>query len=429
MAHALSYESPGPDRPLPGARHALILLVLMNLFNLMDRQILAAVLPEIQKEFLPGHPRADELGGWLMTAFLLSYVVFSPIFGFLADRMSRWVLVGIGVSVWSIATGASGIAWGYWILLITRAFVGIGEAAYGPAAPTLISDFYPVKVRGSVLAFFYAAIPVGGALGYALGGFMGQYFSWHWAFIVVVLPGIALGVWSFLMKEPPRGVADATRSVKLNWRDYLILLRTPSYVLNCLAMTAMTFAIGGVATWMPKYIHVYRGWGTLAQANLVFGGITVVGGLVATLFGGWLGDKLRDRFPGSYFLVSSVGMLAGFPCFLAMLVTPFPWNWGVIFLLVLCLFLNTGPSNTALANVTHPSMRATAFAINIFFIHMFGDAISPPIMGAISDRWNMTWSFRAVSVMVLIGGLLWLAASFFLARDTARAPRILDAKT
>lgn len=410
-----------------GARAALILLLCINLFNYIDRQVLAAVVPEIQKQYLAGVPDADAKAGWLAMAFMLSYMLTSPIFGVLADRWSRWLLVAIGVVLWSLASGASGLAGTFGLLLVTRLFVGVGEAAYGPVAPTIISDYYPIEHRGRVLSWFYMAIPVGSALGYTLGGAVASAWSWHWAFFIVVPPGIGLGIWALFMKDPPRGSTDRADSAAgrpARWRDYLILLRTPSYVLNTLAMTAMTFAIGGIGFWMPKYVHDFRGYGSLSSVNLIFGIIVVVSGLAGTLLGGIAGDKLRQRFPGSYFLVSAAGMLTGFGLFLLMLVTPFPYAWGVIFLAVFCLFFNTGPSNTALANVTHPSMRATAFAVNIFIIHALGDAISPTVIGMITDRFNhnMNVGFLAVSGMMAVGGVLWWWGARFLAKDTELAP-------
>ncbi len=182
------------DAPLQRpARTALLLLVSINLFNYIDRQVLAAVVPSIQKDFLLNDPNADQKMGWLATAFLLSYMLISPIFGWLGDRVSRWLLVGVGVTLWSIASGASGLATSYGMLLITRLFVGVGEAAYGPVAPTIISDMYPVRTRGTILAWFYMAIPVGSALGYVLGGAVASWKTWHWAFFLVVPPGLALG--------------------------------------------------------------------------------------------------------------------------------------------------------------------------------------------------------------------------------------------
>jgi MFS family permease len=482
--------------PLPGARAALILLLTINLFNYIDRQVLAAVLPKLEGAFLADDPNSKTKLGALTTAFMISYMVLAPLFGWLGDRMSRWLLVGIGVTLWSLASGGSGLAPAYGVLLVTRCLVGVGEAAYGPVAPTLISDLYPVKIRGSVLAWFYAAIPVGSALGFVLGGVVGGIWGWQAAFCVVVPPGILLGVWCFLMREPVRGQAEiggvpAQRRAKR--ADYITLLKTPSYVLNTLGMTAMTFAMGGIGTWMPYYILERQGTVTidaaaiarmsegdeavparvrdelprfgaeplrfkdakvrlktvlaesdyerfqeriidkscepsLAQVNIIFGAIVVISGLTATLIGGMAGDRLRSRFPGSYFLVSGISMLIGFPVFLLVIWTPFPLAWVLVFCAVFFLFFNTGPTNTILANVTHPAIRSTAFAMNIFVIHAFGDAVSPLIIGAIADRSSMDTAFVIVSAIVLVGGILWLCGIPYLARDTAPAPTRLKSE-
>jgi MFS family permease len=422
----LDYESP-PAGPAPGARKALILLLAINLFNYMDRYILAAVTVPIREDF--GISRAAV--GWLSTAFLLSYMVTSPIFGWLADRFSRWALIGVGVLLWSLASGASGLAQVYLFLLLTRCLIGVGEGAYGPIAPTLIADLYPVAIRGRVMAWFYAAIPVGSALGFILGGMFAVQGRWHWAFLLSVPPGLVLGVWCFWMKEPPRGLSYATVAHRAVLRDYLTLVRTPSYILNCFAMTAFTFAMGGISYWMPDYLTQER---NLSERFAIpaFGGIVVVTGLVATILGGITGDKLRELgWGGAYFLVSAGGMLLGFPLFLGMLFVPFPLAWVLLSAAVFCLFFNTGPSNTALANVTHPSVRATAYALNIFVIHALGDAISPPLIGMVADHWNnsLKVGFIVVSVAILLSGVLWAWGSLFLARDTALAPHRLQRET
>jgi len=298
-----------------------------------------------------------------------------------------------------------------------------------------------MKMRGQVLAWFYMAIPVGSALGFVLGdmvarsgiGAWGERTlgihaeSWRWAFYLVVIPGILLGLWSFLRKEPPRGQADlgaghGVAPAKVNWRTYLVLLRTPSYVFCTLGMTAMTFAIGGIAFWMAYYLKQKPG--APAAVTTIFGAITVVAGLTATLLGGWVGDKLRPRFSGSYFLVSGLAMLAGFPCLLLTLHASFPMIWVWLFLACFCLFFNTGPTNTILANVTHPAIRAAAFALNILVIHALGDVLSPVVIGILSDRFSMTTAFMVVGVMFLVAGVFWLAGSRHLERDTARATEL-----
>ena len=289
----------------------------------------------------------------------------------------------------------------------------------------MIADLYPLERRGQVLACFYLAIPVGGALGYALGEVVQGLWGWRMAFFVVVPPGLALGLWCFFMKDPPRGQMEATptRKAKVGLREYFSVLRIPSYLLNTLGMTAMTFAIGGLAYWMPAFLeeHDAPGLGTYRAAQL-FGAVTALAGLLATISGGLAGDWLRPRYPGSYFLVSGIAMLLGFPMVLGFLYTPFPWAWIFVFFAVFCLFFNTGPTNTILANVTHPSVRASAFALNILIIHAFGDAISPPVIGFIADRSTLKAGFIVVSLLMLVGGVFWLWGSRYLEKDTALAP-------
>jgi len=429
----MSPTTPSPASPARAARRALALLLLINLFNYIDRYILAAVEPLIRREFFAdSDDTAKTKMGLLATAFMVSYMVLAPVFGWLADRMSRWLIVGIGVILWSLASGASGLAHTFTLMLVTRVFVGIGEAAYGPTAPTLIADMYPVKRRGSVLAWFYMAIPVGSAIGYAFGGLIAKNFSWPWAFYLVVPPGILLGVLALRRKDPPRGEADAAaarRAGRPRLADYAEIFRVPSFIYNTLGMTAMTFAVGGISFWMPTYLQEFRGMPDPASANTIFGAILVVAGLGATLLGGMTADALRARFPGSYMLVSGASMLAAFPLFLASLHTPFPLAWVLMFLAVFCLFFNTGPSNTVTANVTRPGVRASAFAITILTIHLFGDAISPAIIGRVCDmtmsaehpRGDMNKAFLVVGGAMLVSAVLWLMGARHLARDTARA--------
>lgn len=435
---------PGVDRRV--AVSSVVLLLAINLFNYIDRYILAAVEPLIRDEFFPDPEQAaDSKGkmGLLATAFMVSYMVAAPFFGWLSDRVRRWAIVAIGVIVWSLASGGSGLATTFGILLLTRCFVGIGEAAYGPTAPTIIADLYPVARRGAVLSWFYVAIPVGSALGYSFGGQIAQHLGWRWAFYLVVPPGVLLGLWCLFFRDPPRGSAQGeAKPHHARWRDYLALFTCRSYMYNLAGMTLMTFAVGGLSFWTPTYIHEFRGYtagltdpkAALAHVNLVFGGITVVTGLSATLLGGWLADRLRARFSGSYFLVSGVGMVVGFPLFLVFLASPFPIAWVAMFFAIFFLFLNTGPSNTIIANVTHPSIRASAYALSIFTIHALGDAISPPLIGWISDRFrspehphgNMNAGFYAVAGAFLLSALFWLLGSKHLARDTERASKSLE---
>lgn len=412
----LSMESDA-KRSLPGAYPALWLLLGINLFNYIDRYVLSSVEPEIRAHFFrPDDPNAHALTGFLGTAFLVSYMISAPVFGWLADRMSRWLIIGASVILWSAATAASGFAGTFALLFVMRLFVGVGEGGYGPAAPTIISDFFSLERRGRVLSYFYVAIPVGSALGYAIGGFVTSHWGWQTAFFTVAPPGVLLGLACFLRTDPRTRFDGVKQKRRASLQDYLSLARIRSYILNTFAMTALTFAMGGLSFWIPGYLQ-YRG--LPPDSRIIFGGIMVFAGLTATLLGGFTGDLLRKRFAGSYFLVSAIGVMIAFPFSAAVVFTPFPLAWVMMFIAIFFLFFNTGPSNTALANVTHPSVRATAFAFNILIIHALGDAAAPPLVGEVADRTNMDIAFLFVTAAMLIAGVFWLLGMKYLPADTA----------
>jgi MFS family permease len=406
-------------KSVSGARTALFLLLGINLFNYIDRQILAALEPDIRATFFaPGDPNAMWKTGLLGDAFFVTYMISAPILGFLADRISRWIIVGSAVILWSLASGGSGLATTFAMLFATRIFVGIGEGGYGPAAPTILADLFSIEIRGRVMAIFYTAIPVGSALGYVIGGVVGAHIGWRWAFYVVTLPGLLLGLLCFWQRDPRvSGHHLVQESARRGIGDYLRLFRTRSYLINCVAQTLMTFVTGGLGFWAAAYLR-YRNQSPDVGMT-IFGLIMVVAGLISTLLGGIIADRLRSRFAGSYFWVSGIGMLIACPLFVATLYIPFPAAWITMFLAIFFLFLNTGPSNTALANVSLPAVRATAFAANIFVIHAFGDVQAFWLLGYIGGHTNMHVAFLVVSGVIFASGLVWLLGAKYLPADTA----------
>ena len=410
---------PVGKRPLSGAQSALFLLLAINLFNYIDRQILAALEPDIRASFfLASDVNAMTKTGLLADAFFVTYMISAPVLGLLADRFSRWIIVGSAVILWSLASGASGLAATFAILFATRICVGIGEGGYGPAAPTILADLFPIETRGRIMAIFYAAIPVGSALGYVIGGLVGARFGWRWAFYLVTPPGLLLGLLCFWQRDPRVAAHRLEQeSPRRSIRDYLQLFRTRSYLVNCVAQTLMTFVTGGLGFWAAAYLR-YRNQSPDVGMT-IFGLITVVAGLVSTLLGGVIADKLRSRFAGSYFWVSGIGMLIACPFFIATLYIPFPAAWITMFLAIFFLFVNTGPSNTALANVSLPSVRATAFAVNIFFVHALGDVQAFWLLGYIGGHANMHVAFLFVSGIIFLSGLAWLIGVKYLPADTA----------
>src|SRR6266513_2187985 len=409
---------------MSGARGALFLLLAINLFNYIDRQILAALEPDIRAGFFaPGDVNAMTKTGLLGDAFFVTYMISAPILGLLADRFSRWIIVGSAVILWSLASGCSGLAATFAILFATRICVGIGEGGYGPAAPTILSDLFPIEKRGRIMAIFCAAIPVGSALGYVIGGLIGAHLGWRWAFYFVAPPGLLLGLLCFWQRDPRVGEHHLLKtSPRRSLADYLRLFRTRSYLINCVAQTLMTFVTGGLGFWVPAYLR-YRNQSADVGVT-IFGLITVVAGLASTLLGGVIADRLRPRFAGSYFWVSGIGMLIACPFFIVTLYIPFPAAWIAMFLAIFFLFLNTGPSNTALANVSLPAVRATAFVATIFVIHALGDVQAFWLLGYIGGHTNMHVAFLFVSGIILVSGLAWLLGVKYLRADTAAVERV-----
>jgi MFS family permease len=394
-------------------RYALGLFLTVNLLNYIDRQVLYAVFPLVKESL----QISDTALGLLGSAFMVVYMCAAPIFGWIGDKGHRTGLAASGLGIWSLATVLAGVASGYNQLLGARSLVGIGEASFGTVAPGIISDYFPQEKRGRVLSWFYLAIPLGSALGYLLGGVIGARFGWQTAFLMVGLPGLLLVIPLALLKT-----AEYRKETHVAGNSYTALLKNRSYIYNTLAMTAMTFALGGMAQWMPTFLNRIHGL-SVERGNLLFGGLTVVAGIIGTLVGGWLGDYFQKKRPDGYLLVSGWGFILGIPAtLLALTATNLTAALTGIFLAELCLFLNTGPLNTVIVNVTCHDMRAMAFAANIFVIHALGDAISPTFIGFLSDRWGL--GNALLSTVVAIG----VAAVFcFICGRKVTADLIIDA--
>ncbi|MSM39225.1 MAG: MFS transporter [Geobacter sp.] len=403
-----------PNAPIPGRRLALAILLAVNLLNYIDRQVLYAVFPLIKADL----QLSDTALGLLGSAFMLCYMVTAPLFGWIGDRGSRVRLAAGGLVAWSLATAGAGFARSYATLLAARSAVGIGEASFGTVSPGLLADFFPLERRGRALAYFYLAIPVGSALGYLFGGVVGQHLGWQKAFLLAGIPGLLLALPLSRLREPVR-LAAAT-SDRSSDRNYRALLRNRSFLTATLAMAAMTFALGGLAQWVPSFLNRVHGL-DVARGNTLFGGITVLAGIAGTLTGGWLGDRIQARRSSGYLLVSGWGFILGAPITAAAIATHnLAICLGAIFLAEFFLFLNTGPLNTVIVNVSPPGMRAMAFAVNIFIIHALGDAISPAIIGRLSDAFGLRSALLITPVAITVAASFCFLCCRWISGDTRR---------
>jgi MFS transporter, Spinster family, sphingosine-1-phosphate transporter len=402
------------------AVRALIVLTGINLLNYLDRYVVSPIVPDLKGAM----SLTDAQLGWLVPAFMLVYMVAAPVFGAWGDRGSRTRPIAIGVFIWSLATMASGLARNYPQLLAGRALVGIGEAAYVAIAPALLADCFRAESRGRVYSVLNMAIPVGAALGYILGGLVSHHFGWRAAFFVAGTPGLLLAAAVLWLPDPPRGVQDAPAPPARNpvpvtrtgrapgpLAVYLNLLGRWPFMLLVLGYAAYTFALGGLAFWMPTFLERVHGIPKV-QATTGFGAIVLVTGFVGTFAGGWLGDYCLKYSRQAYLWFSGATTLLAVPFVVLALTASAPSAYypGIVCAQLL-LFMSTGPINAAIVNMVSPFERASAMALSMFAIHLLGDVPSPPLIGSLSDASSLAHAVLIVPVAVAIGGLVWLAAA------------------
>jgi predicted MFS family arabinose efflux permease len=333
----------------------------------------------------------------------------------------RLRVAALGVAIWSLATFASGLATTFAWLLLARALVGIGEATYTVVTPSLISDHYPAERRARALSIFYAAMPLGIAVAYVLGGLIGQHVGWRPAFMIVGGPGLLCAALLFLLREPPRGRFDAQgqAALKLPFAEFLRILKSrPSYFYNVAAQTFYTFTMGGLGVWMPTYFVRERHLG-VDQAGTRFGGLLLVTGFLGTVIGGFVGDRLVKKHRGAHFTFSAATLIAAVPFSCIAVLSPNPYvYWSAMGMTLFCLFLNYGPLNAAMVNVLPGNARARGVGLHTTTIHLLGDAFSPFLIGLASDALGgLRIPILFTGALIGLAGMVLFAGSKALVRD------------
>jgi MFS family permease len=389
-----------------GATTVVVILTAMNLLNYMDRYAPSAV-KDLFKHDLGF---TDAQTSYPLSAFVIVYMLTSPVFGALSDRWPRKLLIAFGVGVWSIATGAAAFSVGFWSFLLARAIVGVGEAAYATISPALISDFFPPARRNFVLTFFYVAIPVGSALGFILGGALGTHFGWRYAFMMVGFPGTVAAALILLVRDPGRGTYDTDKSgTPPRWAEALrLLLANREYVVAVLGYAAVTFGSGALADWFATFLYRHRGF-SLVEADSFTGTSAVIGGIGGTLAGGLVADRLKGRTRKPYLALCAVSMALATVFAVVALSSETKTEIVVgVYLAQFFLWFYNGPINAIIVNSVSSAIRVRAFALSIFTIHVLGDAISPSVVGTISDVSSLPLAIALVPVALGLGALIWM---------------------
>lgn len=389
------------------AKTVFTLLFLLNLLNYVDRQILFSVFPLIKTDL----NLSDSQLGILASAFMFVYMFAAPLTGFIADRKPRQYIMSFCAFVWSIATVLTGKANNYLHLFAARSFIGIGEAGFTAVAPSFLAERFKEIHRAKVLAFFGLALPIGSALGYLLGGVLGLKFGWRAAFFIVGLPGALLAALILFLLKDIRQVLPESK--KTQFKNYLSLLKNKPFLFICLAQAMSTFTLGGLAAWMPSFMNRYYGF-SVAQAGTVFGAITIIAGAAGTFLGGIFADKLLKKTKKAYYFVSALSFAAAVPLGAAsLLLTQINLYAAIVFLAaaIMFVFMPTGPINAAIVSTTDIKIRSMAFAVNIFIIHALGDAISPALVGGVSDMFNLKTAVWAALFFIIPAAFFSLLAA------------------
>ncbi|XP_037911495.1 protein spinster isoform X1 [Hermetia illucens] len=431
MAAGTDRDSPVGDHPRSGVSaegfrsvsrvewFTVIILCFVNLINYMDRFTIAGVLTNIQTDFQIG----DDEGGLLQTAFILSYMICAPLFGYLGDRYSRRVIMAIGVFIWSLTTLLGSFMNTYGWFLLFRAMVGVGEASYSTIAPTIISDLFAHDLRSKMLALFYFAIPVGSGLGYIVGSETAQLAgSWRWALRVTPVLGAAAVVLIFLIREPTRGQSEGSHEMKATTykEDIIYLLKNKSFMLSTAGFTCVAFVAGALSWWGPKFMHL----GTqlqpgnenvsLSSVSFTFGALTMISGVIGVPLGSVLSTMLVKRFPKIDPLICSAGLFLSAPL-LALCMILVSKNsiaaYILLFIGEVAVNLNWAINADILLYVVVPTRRSTAEAFQILISHAFGDAGSPYLIGVFSEaiKKAMRGQPNGVSTPKIIDGIESLA--------------------
>lgn len=398
----------------------LLILTSLNLLDYLDRYLVAALGSLIKAEM----ELSGKAFGFLNTAFLLVYFLTSPVFGYLGDRYGRRLLMAGGAVLWSLATSLTFWVASYPALLLTRGLVGVGEASFGTLAPAYLADVLPLPRRSRSLGFLYLAIPLGAALAYLVGGFIGKHFGWRPAFLLAGIPGLLLanalrhlpspsGDPDIAPEPPPQPYRSPLAAARALWRIPTLRLVTLGYGM-------LTFALGGLAFWMPQYLEKAKGL-SLAQANYLLFSAIALAGTLGTLAGGILGSRLHRLTPSAPLWVSGLGLILAWPLAALVILSPRPAVYlPALVAAIFLLFLHPGVLTAVIVSVAGAGLRAQAVALNIIIIHLVGDAPSTFLIGWTADHFGLTRGVALTLVALALAAALILGAIPHLRRDLGR---------
>ncbi|WP_417621066.1 spinster family MFS transporter [Parasphingorhabdus sp.] len=364
---------------------ALFMLLLVYIFNFVDRQILAILAGPIQADLGLSDTQMGLLGG---IAFALLYSTLAVPLAWLADKTSRSWVITISLAIWSGFTALTGMAQGFWSIFLMRLGVGIGEA--GGVAPSyaLISDHFPSEKRARALSIYSLGIPLGSATGVIAGGYIAATVDWRLAFLVVGLSGLLIApFFKYFVRDRVKQPAPANHvAMPIRFTTTVgILARKRAFWLLAFGAASSSMLGYGIAFWLPSLLQ--RSFGlSLIETSLFFGAILLIGGVAGVLGGGMIGDWLGRKNKGAYGLVPAAAFLLAVPLFAAGIMSNSATLAFILFLIPQALaYFWLGPVLSAVQHLVTAETRATASALFLLINNLIGIGGGIFFLGALSD--------------------------------------------
>ncbi len=408
-------------------RYTLFILMLAYSCNVMDRNILTMVLEPIRHEFALSDTQLGLLSG---LSFAIFYAVAGLPLGAAADRVNRRNMIVVCLSLWSGMTAICGMAGSFVQLLVARIGVGIGEAGGGPPAMAMISDLFPAKRRATAISTFYLASPLGSIISFAGGGWLAQHYGWRAAFYAMGVPGLLLAAIMLLtVREPQRGLSDADGGLAVaaarrpRLGETLRFVASQPSLLHIIAGTTLTvFVVSGIGTWSASFFIRTHGF---APANIggVLAAAAATGGLIGTLAGGLIVDRMARRDDRWRAWTLALASLATAPLIVVCVLAPTAGaSVAAFFAYIMVSFAWYGPVHGLSQTLVEVRMRATISAIVNLISNLLGVGLGSQFIGIVSDRLAPGLGAQSLryAMAAAAGFSLWAALHFWLAGRTVR---------
>ncbi len=396
------------------------LLFLLYMFDYIDRQIVVSLFPFIKAEW----SLSDTQCGALVSAVYWSILLFAFPVSILIDRWSRKNSIGLMAVLWSLATASCAYTRSFSQLFTARAAIGIGEAGYAPGGTAMISALFPKETRAQIMGFWNASIPLGSALGIALGGFIAETWGWRHAFGIVAIPGMLVAILFFFVRDyktvelAPVQKAEATGScTQSNYKQIARqFLGTYSLLFAYFGFAANMFVTSAFMSWLPTFYCRTEGI-PMSQAGIK-GGAVMAMAIIGAPLGGYLADRWgRKRRNARMVFGAITSALTGFFLFAAFALFSGTAQYLVALLAGIFASMFVPGIAAVTQDVVHPGLRATSYSLNVIVMHILGSSIGPIFVGAISDASDLQTALTILPIFSLIGGFLFLIGSRFYASD------------